>query len=104
MADFENQAFALEGIKALRRHREGVVARRKVGEAVVTARVCNDVLGTDERRSRDHHPGVNNHGARGILYRALQSASCLLRKNGRRKQRQSYSKNQHRALKPEKSH
>jgi len=96
MADFENQAFALEGVKALRRHRECVGAWRKVGEAVVAAGVCSDFLGTDERRSRDHNPGVRDHGTEGS-FTVPEGRLLSPAQNGWRKQPQDYSEGEHRA-------
>src|SRR5947207_8102171 len=44
MANFENQTVTFEGSKALRRHRNGVRSRWKIGEAIVAASICLDFL------------------------------------------------------------
>ena len=41
VAHLDDQAFTLAGPEALRRHRDDVGARRKIGKAVVTARICS---------------------------------------------------------------
>ncbi len=77
MADLENQ-LTLTGGKALGSHRNGILARRKIGEPVVADAIGVRFLAAHQSGARDDHVRVGHDSPGRILNNALQSTRCLL--------------------------